>query len=87
MATLDKASDNRALENGSLGFDPNIYDTNPVQVAYRNALADGLERVLEQGGESLAEMVRGLNELSAFGPDGGAWTEETLASELARLGR
>jgi hypothetical protein len=31
--------------------------------------------------------VSGLNELSAFGPDGSAWTEVTLAAELSRLGR
>jgi hypothetical protein len=82
MAPLD----NRIPDNKSLGFDPNIYDTNPVEVAYRNALADGLERVLEQGAENLADIAKGLNELSAFGPDGSAWTEATLAPELARLG-
>src|SRR5258705_491714 len=33
------------VDNKALGFDPNEYDTNPVEVAYRNALADGLERL------------------------------------------
>jgi hypothetical protein len=75
------------IDNAALGFDPNEYDTNPVEVAYRNALADGLERVLDQGAESLADVVKGLNELSACGPDGSAWTEEKLAAELCRLGR
>jgi recombinase-like protein len=75
------------VDNRDLGFDPNEYDTNPVAVAYRDALADGLERVLDQGAESLADVVKGLNELSAGGPDGSAWTEEKLAAELSRLGR
>ncbi len=87
MAFPYKAFDKQIPDNRSLGFDPNIYDTDPVGVAYRNALADSLERVLDNGAESLADIVKGLNELSAFGPDGSAWTEETLASELARLGR
>jgi hypothetical protein len=75
------------VDNRDLGFDPNEYDTNPVGVAYRNALADGLERVLDKGAETLADVANGLNELSAFGPDGSAWTEATLAAELSRLGR
>src|SRR5262249_39810495 len=75
------------VDNRTLGFDPNEYDTNPVEVAYRNALADGLERVLDKGAESLADVVKGLNELSAFANDGSAWTEEKLAAELSRLGR
>jgi recombinase-like protein len=75
------------VDNKTLGFDPNEYDTNPVEVAYRNALADGLERVLDKGAESLADVVKGLNELSAFANDGSAWTEEKLAAELSRLGR
>lgn len=75
------------VDNKILGFDPNEYDTNPVTVAYRSTLADGLERVLDQGAETLADVVRGLNELSAFAVDGSAWTEETLAAELSRLGR
>jgi hypothetical protein len=75
------------VDNRDLGFDPSEYDTNPVEVAYRNALADGLERVLDQGTESFADVVKGLNELSACGPDGSAWTEATLAAELSRLGR
>jgi hypothetical protein len=75
------------VDNKDLGFDPSEYDTNPVEVAYRNALADGLERVLDKGAESLADVVKGLNELSTFATDGSAWTEEKLAAELSRLGR
>jgi hypothetical protein len=76
-----------SINNKDLGFDPSEYDTNPVEVAYRNALADGLERVLDGGAETLADLVNGLNALSAYGPDGSAWTEEKLAAELSRLGR
>jgi hypothetical protein len=75
------------IDNSELGFDPSEYDTNPVAVAYRNTLADGLERVLDKGAETLTDVVRGLNELSAFAPDGSAWSEETLAPELSRLAR
>jgi hypothetical protein len=75
------------IDNRDLGFDPNEYDTNPVHIAYRNTLADGLERVLEGGAETLADIVKGLNAQSVFASDGSAWTEETLAAELARLGR
>jgi hypothetical protein len=75
------------VDNRVLGFDPSEYDTNPVAVAYRSTLADGLERVLDRRAETLGDVVRGLNELSAFAPDGSAWTEETLAVELSRLGR
>jgi hypothetical protein len=76
-----------AVDNRTLGFDPAVHDTNPVEVAYRTALADSLERVLDKGAENLADVVKGLNELSTFGVDGSAWTEEKLASELSRLGR
>jgi hypothetical protein len=76
-----------AIDNRTLGFDPAEYDTNPVEVAYRTALADSLERVLDKGAESLTDIVKGLNELSTFGADGSAWTEQKLASELSRLGR
>jgi len=75
------------IDNRDLGFDPSEYDTNPVAVAYRNTLADGLERVLDKGVETFADIVRGLNDVSAFGPDGSAWTEQTLAAELSRLAR
>ena len=75
------------VENRDIGFDPNEYNTDPVEKAYRDALGDGLERVLDAGADTLAAVVAALNERSVTGPGGKSWTEETLASELNRLGR
>lgn len=79
---MGQATDNRAL-----GFDPREFNTDPVDKAYRDALADGLERVLEHGADTLADVTKGLNELSVSTKSGGPWSEETLAAELDRLGR
>jgi hypothetical protein len=76
-----------SIANGDLGFDPNEYDTDPVQIAYRDALADGLERVLDQGVENLADIVQALNALSVSGPNGRSWTTDTLEAQLCRLGK
>jgi hypothetical protein len=75
------------VDNKDLGFDPNVYDTNPVEVAYRRALADALERVLDQGAETLADIVSGMNDLGVTEPDGRSWSEETFESEMRRLGQ
>lgn len=77
----------QATDNRDLGFDPREFNTDPVETAYRDALADGIERVLERGADTLAEMVKGLNELSVFTKSGAPWSEATLAAELDRLGR
>jgi Recombinase-like helix-turn-helix domain len=74
-------------DNRELGFDPREFDTNPVENAYRDALGDGLERVLDRGADTLAEIVQGLNAMSVSTRDGTPWTEATLAAELDRLGR
>lgn len=74
-----------SIDNKELGFDPNVYDTNPVEVAHRLALADGLERVLEQGAETLADIIRGLNDLNVTAPDGSGWSEDIFESEIRRL--
>jgi hypothetical protein len=66
-------------------FDPHDYTSDPVEIAYRNALGDGLERVLGGGCETLPELVAGLNAISACGPNGQRWTEELLTAELRRL--
>jgi hypothetical protein len=79
---MTQATDNRAL-----GFDPREFDTDPVEKAYRDALADGLERVLERGADTLADIVKGLNAASVTTKSGGAWSEELLAAELDQLGR
>jgi hypothetical protein len=75
------------VDNKDLGFDPNVYDTNPVEVAYRRALADALERILDQGADTLADIVSGMNDLSVAAPDGRSWSEETFESEMRRLGQ
>lgn len=74
-------------DNRELGFDPRIFDTDPVETSYREALADGLERVLERGADSLGELVTGLNAIHVTAKDGTPWTEAALAAELDRLGR
>ncbi len=75
------------VHNKDLGFDPNVYDTNPVEVAYRRAVADALERVLDQGAETLADIVSGMNDLGVTERDGSSWSEETFESEMRRLGQ
>jgi hypothetical protein len=77
-----------ALDNRALGFDPRIFTADPVELAYMNALADGLEHVLgRDGADTLAAIVAGLNERHVTTKNGTAWTEVTLAAELNRLGR
>lgn len=70
---------------GGLNFNPQDFNADPIEAAYRNALGDGLEHTFAAGADTLADMVKGLNERSVAGPDGKAWTEELLASELRRL--
>jgi hypothetical protein len=77
----------QATDNRVLGFDPREFNEDPVEKAYRDALADGLERVLDRGAETLGDIVTALNAASVTTKGGGPWTEETLASELSRLGR
>ena len=74
-------------DNHDLGFDPREFNEDPVEKAYRNALADGLERVLDKGTDTLVAIVAALNTASVTTKSGGAWTEDTLAAELERLGR
>jgi len=54
--------------------------------SYEDVLGDGLEAVLATGADSLADIVRGLNERNVSGPSGQAWTEALLSRELRRLG-
>jgi hypothetical protein len=66
-------------------FDPNDYNADPVEQAYRNALGDGLELVLGKGAASLTDLVNGLNAISVTSLQGKTWTEDMLESELRRL--
>ena len=70
---------------GGLNFNPQDFTADPVEVAYRNTLGDGLERVFESGAETIADMVKGLNDRNVPGPEGKLWTEALLESELRRL--
>jgi hypothetical protein len=74
-------------DNRDLGFASREFNGDPVEATYRNALADGLERVLDRGADTLDEIVAGLNGLSVTTRDGARWTAESLASELEILGR
>jgi len=76
-----------ATDNRLLGCDPRIFTSDPVELAYINALADGLEQVLERGAETLEAIVTGLNDRHVTTKTGVPWTEETLSAELYRLGR
>jgi hypothetical protein len=76
-----------ATDNRDLGFDPREFNLSPVDKAYQDALGDGLEHVLGAGAETIEDLVKGLNELSVTGPNGEAWTTESLAAELNRLGQ
>jgi hypothetical protein len=69
----------------SFNFDPHDYNADPVEQTYRNALGDGLERVLGNGVSNLSELAAGLNSISVTSPLGQSWTEELLESELRRL--
>ncbi|MGH7088343.1 MAG: recombinase-like helix-turn-helix domain-containing protein [Stellaceae bacterium] len=75
------------MDNRELGFDPRIFDADPVEASYREALADGIERVLERGADTLEDLVKALNAIHVTAKDGAAWTEAALGAELDRLGR
>jgi hypothetical protein len=68
-----------------LSFNPSHNTSDPVEAAWRDSLADGLERVLESGADSIEALADGLNRLSAGGRQGERWTPETLQAELRRL--
>jgi hypothetical protein len=76
-----------ALDNRALGFDPRVFTADPVEIAYMNALANGLEYILDRGADTLEAVVAGLNEQHVTTKSGAAWTGEALTAELARLGR
>jgi hypothetical protein len=76
-----------ATDNRDFGFDQRQFSLSPVEKAYQDALGDGLEAVLGAGAETIEDLVKGLNERSVTGPAGEAWTAESLAAELNRLGQ
>ncbi|QNS07189.1 recombinase-like helix-turn-helix domain-containing protein [Streptomyces xanthii] len=53
---------------------------------YEYKLAATLEDVFTKDGHALEDVVRGLNARKVHAPDGAAWTEESFAAEMHRLG-
>lgn len=53
--------------------------------SYEDRLGDALEKLLGSGGDDLAALSSGLNELGIDAPDGVRWSAESLAAELRRL--
>ena len=56
------------------------------QGEYQDRLGDALEKLLGAGADDLDALSSGLNVLGLAMPDGAAWTSESLAAELKRLG-
>ncbi len=78
-------SETPANQGKSYDADWEILDSR--EKIYRDALGDGLEIVLGDGAETLAEIADGLHAHNVHGPKGQRWTEELLEAELERLGR
>ncbi|MFI7010893.1 recombinase-like helix-turn-helix domain-containing protein [Streptomyces sp. NPDC050145] len=53
---------------------------------YEYKLAATLEDVFSKDGHEIEDVVRGLNARRVHAPDGAAWTEESFAAEMHRLG-
>ncbi len=68
-----------------LSFNPNVYESDPVELAYRDRLGDGLEKLLGEGADSLEELVTGLNGLGVTSRTGEPWTTAKLELEFQRL--
>jgi hypothetical protein len=68
-----------------LSFNPNEPGLDVPELAYRDRLGDGIETLLDEGADTLAEMVAGLNRLGVADPTGAAWTDASLTAELRRL--
>ena len=80
-------ADKKTLANQGKSYDADWEILDSRETLYRDALGDGLEMVLGDGAETLADIVKGLNAHNVHGPKGQRWTEERLESELERLGR
>jgi hypothetical protein len=79
--------DTKTLANQGKSYDADWEVLDSREKLYRDALGDGLEMVLGDGAETLADIIKGLNAHNVHGPKGQRWTEERLESELERLGR
>jgi hypothetical protein len=56
------------------------------QTAYEISFGDALEALLKQRIHDLPGLVTGLNAAGFAPPEGGAWTEDRLTAEFAKLG-
>ena len=72
--------------NQGKSYDSDWEALNGREQAYRDALGDGLELVLGDGAETLAQISERLNAHNVHGPRGQRWTEALLGAELERLG-
>lgn len=91
MAPWEKPTPNNVAGKGSIeapGQAPNlIWQNRPAPpTAYEDALANALERVFEDGAETLEQVVAGLNAAGVRLPDGRSWTPALFETEMARLG-
>ena len=68
-----------------LSFNPTVYESDPVELTYRDRLGDGLERLLGDGADTIEALVSGLNELGVTARTGESWTAATFQAELHRL--
>jgi hypothetical protein len=66
-------------------FNPNVYESDPVELAYRDRLGDGLEKLLLDGADTIEALVSGLNDLGVTSRTGERWFEAKLEAELHRL--
>ncbi len=82
-----KVSVPMSIDNRNLGFDAEGDELIPEEVAYRHALAEALEKVLDQGAETLEAISAGLDALEIAAPKGAVWSPQTLETELSRLAR
>jgi hypothetical protein len=55
--------------------------------AYEQALARAIYKILESNTHGLAEIVRELNKGTVRPPSAEAWTEQSFAAEMERLGQ
>jgi len=74
------------IENQGKSYDAGWEVLDRREKEYRDALGDGFEIVLDEGAETLAAIVKGLNAHNVHGPKGQRWTKELLETELQRLG-
>lgn len=79
--------DSKTPANQGKSYDADRAVLDGREKAYQDALGDGLEIVLGDGAETLADIAEGLNAHNVHGPQGQRWTEEQLETELERLGR